>query len=47
MLNRVNAGAVEVWIVSEAGGWQIFDVNGPRFAGRNRVQLASTGAASA
>jgi Uma2 family endonuclease len=33
------AGAVEVWIVSEAGAWQVFDANGPQPASRYGVQL--------
>ena len=34
------AGAVEVWIVSDAGPCQVFDVNGLQAASRYRVQLA-------
>lgn len=34
------AGAVEVWIVSEAGDWQVFDANGLQPATRYAVELA-------
>jgi Uma2 family endonuclease len=33
------AGAVEVWIVSEAGTWQIFDAQGARPSSRYAVRL--------
>ena len=33
------AGAVEVWIVAEAGAWQIFDALGAQPASRYAVQL--------
>ena len=35
----LEAGAVEVWIVSEAGVWQVFDDVGPQPTTRYRVQL--------
>ena len=35
----LDAGALEVWIVSEAGGWQIFDASGLQPATRYGVQL--------
>ncbi len=36
------AGAVEVWVVSEDGSWQIFDGGGLHPASRYGVQLALT-----
>ena len=36
----LEAGAVEVWIVSEAGNWQVFDADGPQPATRYGVRLA-------
>ena len=36
----LNAGAVEVWIVVDDGGWQVFDAQGPQPASRYGVQLA-------
>ena len=36
----LNAGAVEVWIVADDGGWQVFDAQGPQPASRYGVQLA-------
>ena len=35
----LEAGAVEVWVVSEAGGWHVFDADGPQAATRYGVQL--------
>jgi Uma2 family endonuclease len=35
----LEAGAIEVWIVSEAGDWQVFDGGGLRPSTRYRVQL--------
>ena len=35
----LEAGAVEVWIVSETGNWQVFDADGPQPATRYGVQL--------
>ncbi len=35
----LEAGAVEVWIVPEAGGWQVFDASGPQATTRYGVQL--------
>jgi Uma2 family endonuclease len=35
----LEAGAVEVWIVTEAGNWQVFDAKGPQAATRYGVQL--------
>jgi Uma2 family endonuclease len=35
----LQAGAVEVWIVSEAGSWQVFDADGSQPATRYGVQL--------
>ncbi len=35
----LEAGALEVWIVSEAGAWQVFDANGSQPASRYGVQL--------
>ena len=35
----LDAGAVEVWIVSETGAWQVFDANGPQPTTRYGVQL--------
>lgn len=35
----LEAGAVEVWIVSETGQWQVFDTGGPRPTSRYAVQL--------
>jgi Uma2 family endonuclease len=35
----LEAGAVEVWIISEVGDWQVFDGNGPQLATRYRVRL--------
>lgn len=34
------AGAVEVWIVSDAGACQVYDANGPQSASRYRVHFA-------
>ena len=36
----LEAGAVEMWIVSEDGSWQVFDAAGPQPASRYGVQLA-------
>jgi Uma2 family endonuclease len=36
----LEAGAVEVWIVSEGGGWQVFDAGGLQATSRYGVQLA-------
>ena len=36
----LDAGAIEVWIVSEDGAWQVFDAQGPQPASRYGVQLA-------
>ena len=36
------AGAVEVWIVSDTGAWQIFDAHGQQAASRYGVRLADT-----
>jgi Uma2 family endonuclease len=36
----LEAGALGVWIVSETGGWQVFDADGPRAASRYGVTLA-------
>ena len=36
----LEAGAVEVWIVSEAGAWKVFDANGERPANGYNVRLA-------
>jgi Uma2 family endonuclease len=36
----LEAGAVEVWIVSEDGSWQVFDADGLQPASRYGVQLA-------
>jgi Uma2 family endonuclease len=41
----LDAGAVEVWIVSEDGGWTVFDARGPQPASRYGVSLAERGAA--
>jgi Uma2 family endonuclease len=38
----LEAGAVEVWIVAEAGGWQVFDAEGLKAVSRYGVHLAST-----
>jgi Uma2 family endonuclease len=35
----LNAGAVEVWIVAEAGGWQVFDGQGEQKTSRYGVTL--------
>ena len=35
----LEAGAVEVWIVSEAGSWQVFDAGGPQTVSRYGVNL--------
>lgn len=35
----LEAGAVEVWIVGESGGWQVFDVEGAKGASRYGVRL--------
>jgi Uma2 family endonuclease len=35
----LEAGAVEVWIVSEAGAWQVFDKDGPQTVTRYGVRL--------
>jgi Uma2 family endonuclease len=35
----LEAGAVEVWIVSEAGDWQVFDAAGAQTASRYGVRL--------
>jgi hypothetical protein len=35
----LGAGAVEVWIVSEAGAWNVFDTQGERPASRYNVRL--------
>jgi Uma2 family endonuclease len=37
----LQAGAVEVWIVSEAGDWQVFDAGGQQAATRFPVTLAA------
>ncbi len=37
----LEAGAVEVWIVSEDGNWQVFDARGLQSASRYDVQLAN------
>ena len=39
------AGAVEVWIVSEDGAWQVFGAQGPQSASHYGVQLALAPAA--
>ncbi len=36
----LQAGAVEVWIVTEAGDWQVFDATGPVATTRYPVKLA-------
>ncbi len=36
----LEAGAAEVWIVSEAGVWRVFDVQGERASSRYAVRLA-------
>ncbi len=36
----LEAGAVEVWIVTEAGSWQVFDADGLKPASRYGVRLA-------
>ena len=36
----LEAGAVEVWIVSETGSWHVFDAEGPKASSRYAVQLA-------
>ncbi len=36
----LDAGAVEVWIVVDDGGWQVFDAQGPQPVSRYGVQLA-------
>lgn len=38
---HLEAGAVEVWIVGEAGGWQVFDAQGAQPASRYGVRLES------
>ncbi len=35
----LQAGAVEVWIVTEAGDWQVFDIQGAQPATRFKVRL--------
>jgi Uma2 family endonuclease len=35
----LQAGAVEVWIVGDSGGWQVFDAQGQQSASRFGVQL--------
>jgi len=35
----LEAGAVEVWIVADSGGWQVFDAQGEQAASRFGVQL--------
>jgi Uma2 family endonuclease len=35
----LQAGAVEVWIVADSGGWQVFDAQGEQAASRFGVQL--------
>jgi Uma2 family endonuclease len=37
----LDAGAIEVWIVDEDGGWQVFDAQGPRGDTRFGVQMES------
>lgn len=35
----LQAGAIEVWIVGEAGGWAVFDAQGPRAGSRYGIRL--------
>lgn len=37
----LEAGALEVWIVGEAGGWQVFDAQGPQQASRYGIMLGA------
>lgn len=37
----LQAGAVEVWIVDEDGGWRVFDADGPQASSRFGVQMAA------
>jgi Uma2 family endonuclease len=39
----LEAGAAEVWIVSEAGAWQVIDAQGERTSSRYGVNLRPTG----
>jgi Uma2 family endonuclease len=42
----LEAGALEVWIVSDSGGWQVFDAGGAQSASRFGVDLGPGSAAA-